>query len=124
LPTPETWLINQHKNVVKKGDISLIWMSGKDAGIYAVADVTSDPDFLYDNPNTEKYWIDEKDKRKKQLRVTLNVVKSLLNYPVFRSELKKIRDLENLRILKFSQGTNFPVKNSEWKIIKQLIEKQ
>ena len=79
---------------------------------------------MYDNPNSEKYWVDEQDKRKKQLRVTLKVVRSLLNCPVFRSELKKNKDLENLRILKFSQGTNFPVKNSEWKIIKQLIEKQ
>ncbi len=86
-------------------------------------DVPEVSDFLNDAPNTEKYWIDEKDKRKKKLRVTLRIVKSLLNRPVFRSELKKIKELENLRILNIWRGTNFPVKDSEWEIIKQLIDK-
>jgi len=32
-------------------------MSGKEAGIYAVADVTSDPEIRAEIPGDEKYWV-------------------------------------------------------------------
>ena len=38
------WQVNQYKNLIKQGDVALIWMSGKEAGVYAVAGVTSDPE--------------------------------------------------------------------------------
>jgi hypothetical protein len=119
----ETWLVNQHKHDIRNGHTALIWMSGKDAGIYAVAKITSDPALMYDSPATEKYWIKEKDKRRHELRVSLKVTKSLLNRPLFRSELKNIEALKDLSILKFSQGTNFSVEHHEWKIIKKQIKK-
>lgn len=116
-----TWQVNQHKKRIKKGDIALVWMSGKEAGIYGVAEIVSNPEIMGETPAEEKYWIDDKDKGTKTLRVTLINRMLLINGPVYRHELKSIEGLEHLSILKVAQGTNFPVAPDEWRVIKDLI---
>lgn len=116
------WMVNQHQKEIKHGDIALIWMSGKEAGIYAIAEVESDPNFMIDPPEEEKYWTSEEDKGKSRLRVKIKIIERLVNNPILRAELKNTDGLKNLSILKFWQGTNFPVNNSEWQVIKQKIE--
>ncbi|MFC1745652.1 endonuclease NucS domain-containing protein [Candidatus Riflebacteria bacterium] len=118
------WYVGQHKKRIKNGHIGLLWMSGKDAGIYAVTLITSDPKFTHDYIAARKYWSNIERGSKKLLRVEMMVIKRLLNKPIFRSDLKKLKDLKTLSILKCAQGTNFPVKNSEWKIITDLIDKK
>ena len=119
----DTWLVNQYQNEIRKGDIALIWMSGvKDGGIYAVGEVLTNPMVMHDDPDTDKYWISDDDRGKEKLRVNIKIINKFLNHPVFRSELKKIDGLNNLSIFKIPRGTNFPVEESEWQIIKQQIE--
>jgi hypothetical protein len=117
-----TWLVNQHKKKVKKGDVALIWMSGKEAGIYAVAEIISNPAIMGDSPAEDKYWVDNKDRGRKELRVELINKIVLINSPLFRHELKAIADLKHLSILRVAQGTNFPVSVDEWNVIKELID--
>ena len=116
------WLVNQNINKIKKGDIALIWMSGKEAGIYAVAEIASDPSIMGESPAEEKYWLSNEDKGLEKLRVVLINKIVLINSPVFRNELKAIEELKNLSILRLPQGTNFPVSSAEWYIIKKLID--
>lgn len=116
------WMVNQHRDEIKQGDIALIWMSGKEAGIYAMCEVISDPSFMVDPPEEEKYWTNEKDKGKSRLRVKIIIIKKLVNNPLLREEIKSAVGLSNLSILRFSQGTNFPVSRNEWEIIKSKIE--
>lgn len=118
------WLVNQHINKIKKGDIALIWMSGKEAGIYAAAEIASDPSIMGESPIEEKYWLSNEDKGVERLRVTLINKIVLINSPVYRYELKAIEELKNLSILRLPQGTNFPVSAYEWKVIKELIDKK
>lgn len=120
----QCWQINQHKHKIKKGDIALIWMSGKEAGVYAVAEVVSDPLIMADFPAEEKYWISEGDRGKKRLKVIISIKQNLVNSPVFRYELKNIEELKKLSILRFFQGTNFPVSMDEWQIIRKKIEEK
>lgn len=116
------WMVNQHRDEIKQGDIALIWMSGKEAGVYAVCEVVSDPGFMVDSLGEEKYWTNKEDKGISRLRVKIRIIKKLINNPILREELKSIEGLSNLSILKFSQGTNFPVSRNEWEIIKSEIE--
>lgn len=118
----QTWTINQHREEIKQGDIALIWMAGKESGIYAISELISDPNFMIDLPGEEKYWINEEDRGQSRLRVRIRIVKKLINSPLLRRELKDIKELSNLSILKFSQGTNFSVTKNEWEIIKKKIE--
>ena len=119
-----SWYVNQYINQIKQGDIALIWMSGKEAGIYAVAEIISNPSIISETPAEEKYWISNEDKGVKRLRVELINKTILINSPVYRHELKALTKLANLRILRVPQGTNFPVSPAEWQIIKELINKK
>jgi len=120
----DVWLVNQHKNEIKKGDIGLIWMSGKEAGICAVVDITSDPEFLVDSLDSSKYWMSDEDKQQRKLRVKYKYKIKFPGEPIYKQELKNIPELSRLSILNFFQGTNFPVTDEEWKIIADLIEKK
>jgi predicted RNA-binding protein with PUA-like domain len=115
------WYVGQHKGKIVKGHIALIWMSGKEGGVYAVAKILSNPEETEEYPEEKKYWINTTKETTKLLRVKLKVIKRLINYPIFRNELKNIPQLKNLSILKFAQGTNFPVTSEEWKILSKLI---
>ena len=118
----DVWTVNQCKNDIRAGSIGLIWMSGKEAGIYAVADVTSDPEYMYDSEASTRYWLSDEDRSQKKLRVKIKYRLKLLNNPVLRQELKNIHELQNLSIFKQPQGTNFLVSNDEWEIISELIK--
>ncbi len=116
------WQVNQHKDKIKKGDIALIWMSGKDAGIYAVSRVISDPEVRFGLPEEDKYCLDESLLSNiKGNMVIIEINKNMSNAPLFRQEIKKIEGLRVLNILKQAQGTNFPVTQEEWAIIKEKI---
>lgn len=116
------WQVNQNINKIKKGDIALIWMSGKEAGIYAVAEIASNPSIMGEPPAEEKYWLSCEDRGVERLRVELINKTVLINSPVYRYELKAIEELKNLSILRVAQGTNFPVSPAEWYVIKELID--
>ncbi|MDZ7860952.1 MAG: endonuclease NucS [Candidatus Krumholzibacteriota bacterium] len=114
------WSVNQHKRKIKKNHIGLIWMSGKDAGIYALTRIETDPALRKDHPAERKYWLNDSEKEE-AVRVEMTILKRLLNKPILKKDLLKINELNNLSILRHYQGTNFPVKDTEWKIISQLI---
>ncbi len=116
--TEKHWLVNRYKNEIAKGDIGLIWLSGKEGGIYAVAEILSNPELLFASEKEEKYWIDSDDKDKKKLRVKMKLKLNLLNNPITKEDLRKTAGLESLSIFRQSQGTNFRVNDNEWEIIK------
>lgn len=118
------WLVNQCGESISKGDLCLIWMSGKESGIYAVGEITSNPELLTDSEAESKYWISDGDKEKKRLRVKFVYKTKLVDNPVLRQEIKDVPELKNLSILKQAQGTNFPVSDKEWNIISELIQRK
>jgi len=114
------WLVKQNKYKIHKGHIVLLWMSGKEAGIYALARVECEPTLLKEPMPEKKYWLDE-DKRDAENRVRLSILRRFINKPILKEELLKIPELSKLSILRQFQGTNFPVKDSEWSIIYKLM---
>ena len=114
------WLVKQNRNKIHKGHIVLIWMSGKESGIYAVARVECEPSLMNENQPEKKYWLGDETSNKEN-RVRLSILKRLVNKPVLKEDLLKIPELSKLSILRQFQGTNFPVKDYEWRIIYQLL---
>jgi hypothetical protein len=99
-------------------------MSGKEGGIYAVADVVSDPQMLLDSEQSTKYWVSESDKRQMMLRVKIRYKLKLINNPIFKQELKNIAELEDMETFRRPIGTNFKVNNDEWQAILGLLRKR
>ena len=95
-------------------------MSGADAGIYALTRIESDPSLMTEFPVEIKYWV-ESSGEKEAIRVEMTILKRLINKPILRKAFLEISGLNNLSILKQAEGTNFPVRNSEWRIISQLL---
>jgi predicted nuclease of restriction endonuclease-like (RecB) superfamily len=120
----DMWLVSRYKNEICAGDIGLIWMSGKEGGIYSVVDVLSNPQMMYDSEQSTKYWESESDKRQMMLRIKYRHRLKLINNPITRQELKNIPQLRNMEIFRRPIGTNFRVTNDEWEIILGLIKKR
>ena len=115
------WYVGQHKKRIKKAHVALIWMSGKESGIYAVAQIMSDPLETEEDEAEKPYWLSTEKDTTSTLRVKLKIVKTMINNPVFRHEVKAKESLKSLSILRFAQGTNFPVTDDEWAVISGLI---
>jgi len=116
------WLVNQHKKEIVKGDAGIIWLSGKEAGIYAITEIVTDPQVMEEPEAEKKYWADEDDKKGKKLRVKMKIVKNLLNRPIFKESIIQTNGLQMMSILRNPRGTNFLVTPEEWNIIKDLIK--
>lgn len=115
------WLVNQHTNEISKGHLGLIWLSGKESGIYAVTEIISDPKLMREPIPEEKYWIDVLDKDLKKVRVKMRIIKNLVNNPISKNTIKETSGLEKMSIFRYSQGTNFPVSADEWNLLRQII---
>jgi predicted RNA-binding protein with PUA-like domain len=112
------WRVNQHTSEIHTGDEVLLWQAGPQAGIYALAVVESEPEkFTDDDP----YWRDPSLHRTPKLGTWLRITCRFLDRPVLRSDLLKDPALGNLSILKFTQGTNFPVSPEEWGHVMELL---
>jgi predicted RNA-binding protein with PUA-like domain len=117
------WEVNQHTIEISKGHIGIIWLSGKEAGIYAIAEIVTDPKIMEEPEAEKKYWTDSSDKEGERLRVKMKIIKNLLNIPLTKEIIRNTNGLHNLSIFRQPRGTNFPVTPEEWLEIKELIEK-
>lgn len=115
------WLVNQHKDSIKKGHYGLIWMSGKQAGIYALAKIESDPQLIEEFEYEKKYWFNPEEEEEKAVRVELTIFKRFLDKPILRETIMKTSGLGALSILRAPQRTNFPVTDAEWEIISKML---
>lgn len=114
----DVWLVSRYKDSIRYGDIGLIWMSGSDAGIYAIVDIMSNPQMMYDSGESTS----ESDQNQLRRRVKIHYKLKLVNYPLLKEELKRIPALQGMEILKIPRGTNFMVTREEWKAIVGVLE--
>lgn len=114
------WLVKQNKSKIHKGHLALLWMSGKDSGIYALTRIECEPSLMKENEPERKYWFGNNE-TVFATRVRLSILKRMINKPILKDDLLKIPELSKLSILRQFQGTNFPVRDSEWKILSQII---
>lgn len=119
--TDDVWLVSRYQNEIREGDIGLIWMSGKEAGIYALVGVTSNPQMMYDSEQSTKYWLDQSDQKQMRLRVGIQYIQKFLNNPVFKYILQSDPTLLDMEIFRRPIGTNFRVTRDEWEAIFPLL---
>jgi len=116
------WNIKQYANEIHIGDIALIWVSGKKAGIYFIGEIISMPTMLIETVSERKYWTDKNENPSKNLLVKLNIFQDLTANPVLKEKIKHIENTKNLSIIKQPRGTNFKVTYGEWETLKELVK--
>ena len=114
----EYWSLNQHAEEIHEGDRILIWLSGAHAGIYALGTVVSEPVWQSDSPTGIDHWRDGAEGKKLKPRVLVRYDSVFLDSPLDKALLQLDSVLSNMRIMRFAQGTNFPVTETEWQAIK------
>jgi predicted RNA-binding protein with PUA-like domain len=114
------WLVTRYAKDIVPGDDVIIWISGKQAGIYAIAEVIEPPQFLTQVPD-KKYWLDSTralGKQQAMIKFTHKLVKSA----VLKNKLQEDSILKNLLILRAPNSTNFKVSYQEWEGVQKLIQ--
>jgi hypothetical protein len=117
----DVWKVTRYKREICLGHIALIWMSGKERGIYAVVDVTSNTQPLVESPQSAQYWIHESDRFQEIDRVKIHRALNLRGTPILEEELIRIPQLQNMQIFGFRHATNFKVEDDERLAILDLL---
>jgi hypothetical protein len=111
------WLVTRYSQEIKPGDGVLIWMSGPEAGLYAIAEVIGSAQVVKEPPDIG-YWLDKSrlgSKPTAQLRFT----QKLLDHPLLRKELMKDPVLKTLPVIRQPNSTNFRVTEEQWSSVYQ-----
>jgi predicted RNA-binding protein with PUA-like domain len=104
------WGVRQFEDEIHEGDDVFIWVSGRGAGIVALATVTCEPGYYSDRPEEIALYPGGPPLKfqGRQLRVYLRREK-VMNRRITRSELREHPSLRDLSILAMPQATNFRV---------------
>lgn len=112
------WNVTRYQGDMNAGDIVLLWQSGQDGGIVAVARLAGKPvaSTIRDFHSKESAELVDGATVKFQYS-------RILNKPVSRLTVQHTPGLESLAILRQPfAGTNFRVTDAEWEILKGLID--
>ncbi len=118
----EYWNLRQRAREVAPGDRVLIWLSGDEAGVYALGTVMSAPILTVDSPTGQGYWNDKAERKRARSRVRVRYDRVLLDRPLFKDFIACDPDLWNLAILRQPRATNFPVTGAEWRALRRWLE--
>jgi hypothetical protein len=111
------WTVAAHKEKIKKGDKVILWVTGKKAGCYALARVTSDPAEKSNSPDSH-LW---KTENKNPLKAGIELTHNLLAKPLMWQTIKETEGLQELKV--GNQGTNFAATKQQYNTIIKVIEK-
>lgn len=115
----DAWNVSRFRTEMQVGDVVLLWQSGKDAGLYAIAELTGEP-YQRDWKPTKKE-LREKPFVKNEWWVDLKYTK-LLSEPILRETLKTHPVLGKMEIFRFAQSSNFRVLPEEWSAVQELLQ--
>lgn len=115
------WLVTRYGKDIASGDGVLVWVSGKEAGIYAIAEVTESAR-LFDKLPDAKYWVDTNRAVDKPL-ATIRFTSKFIDKPLLRANLLKDPILKNLLVIRTPNSTNFRVTPEQWQRVHELLRK-
>jgi hypothetical protein len=115
----ESWSVRQHKEAISPGDKVIIWATGKLAGCYALATVTSKLQASESSQDDEEYWTDKKGPDTSDW-VSIEIEHNLVEAPVKREQLTGDAALKDLPVGR--QGTNILAQRSHYDALVNLLK--
>lgn len=103
------WTVTAHKNKIKSGDKVILWITGQEAGCYALAEVSSEPYTRTASPDDHLWKNDTQSYMVADIKITHNLV----DHPILKKEIEGIEELDNLKV--GNRGTNLPATEKEFK---------
>jgi 5-methylcytosine-specific restriction protein B len=109
------WTVTAHKDKIKPGDKVMIRTTGDNAGIYALAEIESEPHESDGADDSELWKVEDRAGLRADIKVTDNIVKN----PIKIDSLSDHPILKNLK--GGYQGTNFAATKEEFEAISEII---
>lgn len=109
------WTVSAHKDKIKPGDKVIIWISGKQSGCYALADITSAPHPRTPAPDDHLWKEEDKSEFKTGIRITHNLARQ----PILKETIEGVMELANLKV--GHQGTNFSATSQQYNSLLKII---
>jgi len=105
-----------HRDKMNIGDKVIIWLSGKNAGCYALAKIITEPRIV-DKSKDDRHW---KQKNSNETKVGIQITHNLYKNPILWSDIKSSHEFENLNA--GHQGTNFSASKKEFEAFLNIIK--
>ena len=115
----KTWSVAAHKDKIQKGDKVILWVTGDNAGCYALCKVISEISKRKDEPLEEKFYVDKSENIELE-RVDIEVEYNLFDRPVLKDSLKSFPEFTDFK--GGNQGTNFTATKEQYKKILEMID--
>jgi predicted RNA-binding protein with PUA-like domain len=118
----DDWSLARYRYRVQPGDRAVLWVSGHDAGIYAVGRVTGLP---YEGSGEgNPFYSSEEEARRHRWFCPLEMDYDLFDSPIRRSELREDPRFANAYILRVpGAGNPFPLTEDEWQAVASRLPK-
>lgn len=115
----DDWYVSRYGDEMRPGDIALLWQGGPRAGLYAIGEITGE---IFQRPISS--WRDE--------AVRVDALESAVPFrythvlpaPILRETLLQDPTLAEMQIIRAAQGTNFKVRQDEWRKIQELLRER
>ena len=125
--TLKEWNVKNYKSEIKKGDKAIIWITGIKGGVYALADIESDPKPMGISEDHEQWKLDSHLglRYKKEDKYVDKVIIRITDRPKILISKQKVLSTVGLQEFKAgrpgSYGTNIRSNKQEYDIIYSLI---
>lgn len=97
-----------HKSSIKAGDKAIIWLTGENAGCYALAEITNEPREVLKSED-DKHWLVENEN---DLKADIKITHNFFNDPIVLTSEEIDVELEGLNV--GHRGTNFKATKEQY----------
>lgn len=117
-----SWSVTDNSREMHLGDAVILWQSGKDAGIYALGELTGEPYEKIYEEGSEPPWAKSKGDGQPvaERRVSFKYT-TILSDPILKAVIRQDPVLAGMQVIRSPQGTNFRVTPEEWEALQKLI---
>ncbi|WP_370214952.1 AAA family ATPase [Mesoflavibacter profundi] len=112
----QNFTVSSHKDKIKVGDKVIIWLSGENAGCYALAEITHEPKVVEVSADDAHWKIEQTTDVKTGIRITHN----FYNNPISKHKVAQNPKLKDLKV--GLQGTNFSATKNEYQELLSMAE--
>lgn len=114
-----TWRVSAHADRIKVGDRIILWVSGPEAGCYALAEIISEIYFGVDEAGERYHQTKAPDIAASQ-RVKIEILENLWDRPVLQTQLRGFAAFSDFNGGK--QGTNFRATREQYEAIRTISQ--
>jgi len=118
-PNPTiTWNVTRYQKKIKKGDIVMLWVSGKNPGIKATFKIDTLPIEMAEIESEKSYWKEEDEPIRDRVIGTLRKKRGFV--PI--SDIKLIALLRKMSIFGYSGATNYLITEDQGKVLLKMFD--